>query len=898
MLQIKRRNILGLIGKHRGKYHSCILSCYAFDFFFFEQSVLPKLRLANVKNVSVLADGNFLEVAQESTTGYEFKYNKTYSFQPIYTRGVFHPKIMLLTGIKHGLLLIGSGNITSSGLSTNDEIWGAFHLNSIENDNGPLFAEAWHYLQQFISEPYGFLPQKIEWVRKYSPWLAQLPRGKGGFKLESLQQEIMFIHNSKDISIYQQIITNIPRENLQSLTVISPYYDQNGELLEALSHHYSPENFNCIIDKDYGIIPQVIGEGLSKSIQFFEWKDCKKDYDEQYNRLHAKLFHFDYPDGLEFIVLGSANATIAAMGSQSKTAINHEAGIIISRKTTSSWLKELGIYLPDTPLELSTINNTVRLKPINKPRQTIKVRVLYSELRGDTLTLYANKEASFPSGKLQIVSRISSVVEQISFSTERNKLSAQCSSPEEVFKVCLLDDEGDRISNYSIVHRFEALIKCNPDPQQEKLHEIFEQDFSDGTGLTVLLGFMDYAWADDEFKVKGATATGGDITNKTTKEISDKIYETLIASEFNMVRPEVLMKQRGELSSTSVQIVDFLNLVLSDSSFKTEENFEESQEQKLLEDLEQKGEGNEVSSSVQIKTNAKKEQVAISKFFKELDGLYNKKLKSLYKDKAMTNTPNEKINIRNLSNILIGLQLIQIYHGRNHTIEVDIEGSEEKRWREERYIIEGSFSNKNDTIKGFLMNVWGRFLLLATAGMKSYEYEVVSQKMNFFKKQALINSLFVTLNLSWGISESDYMENIILNSLFYLNNHPKGDSYAGQELLNGIDQKKIKAKYISRSFKKNYETFSESILPGFISWYEIFQNKQSRSNLIVDNTRIVSGSIIFNTRIGFNIVKKINSNSGKFSLSLSRPGYKWLERQKSCLWERITYPSKCIAYKI
>ena len=140
---IKRRNILELIGKHRGKYHSCVLTCYSFDFSFFEERVLPTLRLANIKNVNVLADGHYLEMAQEATTGREFKHNKTYNFHPIYETGVFHPKIILLTGVRHGLLIIGSGNITSSGLSTNDEIWGAFHLDNICNENAPLFGAAW-----------------------------------------------------------------------------------------------------------------------------------------------------------------------------------------------------------------------------------------------------------------------------------------------------------------------------------------------------------------------------------------------------------------------------------------------------------------------------------------------------------------------------------------------------------------------------------------------------------------------------------------------------------------------------------------------------------------------------------------------------------------------------------
>src|SRR5256885_13699559 len=115
---IERRNLLELIGKHRGKYRSCVLTCYSLDFSFFEERVLPVLKGANIKNVNVFADGKFLEIAQENTTGREFRHTKTYNFHPIYASGVFHPKIMLLTGPKHGLLIIGSGNITSAGINT------------------------------------------------------------------------------------------------------------------------------------------------------------------------------------------------------------------------------------------------------------------------------------------------------------------------------------------------------------------------------------------------------------------------------------------------------------------------------------------------------------------------------------------------------------------------------------------------------------------------------------------------------------------------------------------------------------------------------------------------------------------------------------------------------------
>lgn len=149
---IERQNILDLIGKNKHKYSSCIITCYSFDFTFFEERLMSLLRTSNVKNVNVFLDGKCLDQSLEKVTGNEFRTHKTYSLNPIYEKGVFHPKIMLLTGPKQGLLILGSGNVTSSGLSTNDEIWAAFHLNSVESKNAPVFASVWSYLQQYFRQ--------------------------------------------------------------------------------------------------------------------------------------------------------------------------------------------------------------------------------------------------------------------------------------------------------------------------------------------------------------------------------------------------------------------------------------------------------------------------------------------------------------------------------------------------------------------------------------------------------------------------------------------------------------------------------------------------------------------------------------------------------------------------
>jgi hypothetical protein len=49
--------------------------------------------------------------------------------------------------------------------------------------------------------------------------------------------------------------------------------------------------------------------------------------------------------------------------------------------------------------------------------------------------------------------------------------------------------------------------------------------------------------------------------------------------------------------------------------------------------------------------------------------------------------------------------------------------------KEESFINALSSSDSTDTLKGFLVNVLGKFLLLSAAGKKQYEFEILNQKL-------------------------------------------------------------------------------------------------------------------------------------------------------------------------
>jgi hypothetical protein len=870
MTPISRRNILELIGNHRGKYHSCILTCYNFDFSFFEEQVLPKLRTANIKNINVFADGHILEQAQELTTGREFYYNKAYNFLPVYEKGVFHPKILLLTGLKHGLLIIGSGNITSSGLSTNDEIWGAFHLDNIENENASIFKSVWDYLQKYASINYGFLQQKIDWIRKYSPWLETLLSEKGPVNLPSINQKVHFVANLDNLSIYKQLIKLVPKENLKSITVISPYYDKSGQFIQQLYDDFQPSEMNCIIDSQYGVLPTELDMNYKQIISFFNWGDCLEKYEDSVNRLHAKIIHFVYSNESEYMLLGSANASMAAMGGYRKLAKNAEASLLVFRNQKSNWLEDLKINLPDKKLDISSFNQVNGFSDSSSTRNNYRNRILYAELKGYDLTCYL-KESNTDDVWIVVIARSGEVQKKILANPNDNKITCRLAELENVFKLFLEDTNGKRCSNYIIIHRFEALLRCNPDPTQEKLDTLLENDFPDDEGFTSLLEYVDYDWADDESNSNNTlkhkivrASTNSEYPNQENK------YERLNAEEFNKISEEVIAHQSGLFTNANVKIADFLNVVISGEVQKSSD-FSESDEQKIFEDADQIGEGEEIKSHVVKKINANKEKRAILLYYQKLEKIYTDKLDNFFTSKALTENPKELITIKTLSKALIALQILSIYHGKKFC---QISEADESHLIEEYYINFGKITDGNDTVKGFLMNVLGKFLLLATGGFKNYEYGILNQKLKSYRIQLFEKALFLCLNNDWrNEEEKNYLKLLLLNlHYFVLPCDIIGENYFTQLKANVAIFRK-KSKFVSSAFADNLMTYENNFLPGFLQWYNLFSNKIKRNQYLVKSTNdLMQETIIFSSRIGFNKVLKITK--GIFpSLDLIRDGY-------------------------
>lgn len=880
MKVIDRHNILELIGKDRRKYHSAIITCYSYDFSFFEERVLTVLRTANIKNVNVFVDGKFLETTLEHTTGKEFRANKTYALTPVYPKGLFHPKIMLLVGQRQGLLIIGSGNLTGSGICSNDEIWGAFQLSSPECEHSGLFHSVWQYLLLLHSSAKGFVSQTLDWINKYSLWLQDLQPVKYNWIELNARQKAKFLFNSSSSNILSQLVHNLPRGKAESISIVSPFYDKDGELIRELKTQFRPKEFNCVIQREYGLLPYEFND---KSVKFYEWKDCF----ENAKRLHAKLFHFKYRND-EYLLFGSPNATTAAVGKMNSRAFNDECCLLLHRPFRKSYFEELGIKLQGRTISISNLKKGSSIEVV--PGIKTKFKITYSELRDNRLSIYFNK-FYIQDISIKIFDVDGLEVEKVKTKIKTNSAEIEISMTEQAFKICLYEKQ-ERVSNFILIHRVEFLLKNNPDPRQEKLDELLEEILtSNADNITEIFNHVSYNWADEEDVHQTQNRLNNVKTRHEKKELR-KEYEVLDEVKFNTISKQTLMKQQGILTSVNVRIADFLRTLGTELINQKKEDFEESEEAKQAMQSEG-GEGKEINRKISIVSDGEREQKAVFKYLNKLHDSYNELLQPFYNSKGLDH-PNNKVSIKSLSNLLIALEVYQIYYGKKFTTEAKAaDGS--VAIKEVEYISEGNYTSAN-CAKWFLCDIIGKFLLLSTDGHKAYDYDLLISKQTEMRKNAFTKSIFSVLNISWSEKYYAYRDSLLLNLLFYLNPATHLNSNWIERLKIQLQSLEEKSKRLAPNYQYNSNYFFNRLLPSFSKWLRLYNNEEMKKKLVFELNNIEIGDTVFKKGLGFaEIVKKYQIGE-KYIISLKSTGLEFNEDDQQSVLHDIQVGTKIIKF--
>jgi hypothetical protein len=324
----------------KGASAFAFIATYEFDPQFFERRMLGRKTFASADRLVIFMDrGRYHELLRGGLLVAGF--NRRYLVIPIDRKtGVFHPKLYLALGDKRADGIVGSNNCTTGGIAYNMELCSAFTARADHADNDDLTAQsvirqiyeamkayslAAPHLSEILETQF-FLPVEVRfpWLRRDAP----LPKS-----------EIELLH-SHTAPLWNQLVVRLRPHTVRKITVISPFYDREIDLLKRLRRAWPDAALTIVAQQNYATLA---GQKLNRLFAVGKKGHLLAATPKPGRRLHAKAFAFETRQGT-FWLAGSPNATLAAFD-----GLNSEAAI---------WFKSVehaNVLLEDDQITLEQI---------------------------------------------------------------------------------------------------------------------------------------------------------------------------------------------------------------------------------------------------------------------------------------------------------------------------------------------------------------------------------------------------------------------------------------------------------------------------------------------------------------------------------------------------------------
>lgn len=643
---LKRQNILDLLGGDSKKYQSCIITSYSFDVMFFEQAVLPKLSRAGITNINILVDASMLEQQLSSFSGKEYLDRRHgYSVTPIRMNAAFHPKLLLAVGKTKGFLAVGSGNLTGSGLSFNEEIWGTFFYKEGFDTSLAIFGQVKQYLNQFKESLRGVNLIKFEWLETYNPWYQNLNSTGDDFSTINGSKTFLFT-SFGDNSFFQKVFLPL-NEKPESIQILSPFYNKNGDFLDKLIKKLKPQSIHCIVNTEMGTLPLNYKNDL---VQYTDWSSFSQD-GKRHPNLHAKAIQITYSDKTYFI-LGSANATIEAFGDETNNTTNAEAILFLESYSSRDFFSELGIVFPaQGSLDIDQASSKV-VDENNDDDEYLEFEnyILQAEFSNNSIVIFFEKfkkddyQLIIEDGDGQIISEIDLYLDDLTF--EILNLKALTKEP---FR-CFLSKMDKRTSSYGYFHDVNLLLKTNPDQRLSRFNDLKNHAFFEELEMEL---FLDFLSTEDIFhNDRSSVMKSVPINDGINQEKQEQEKERVSSEIFNQHAKEVEQNSVYETHISTI-IEDFLNALNFKVKIEADELSNNIEELELI--------NNEDGGSENVSVSHRSLELSFSDGSRIRRKLQNI-LKGIEKFVEKSNSENlENLDLKPINSILIGFNLMLKY---------------------------------------------------------------------------------------------------------------------------------------------------------------------------------------------------------------------------------------------
>jgi len=192
-------------------YDIALMTSFNFDIRFFEQAVMNGFLANDLRKISLYIDSD--EFASSLQDVRKCQIGRKYMVNPIRMHSSFHPKVALLLGEKKARLVLGSANITTSGYTTNNEVFNYIDYTEKDTKYLDVIVDAIDFFSRINDLSDQLDADLIEEARSYSYYHRARKNG-----------DTYFLHNL-DNSILTQVRQLIP-DPVKKICVAVPYYDR------------------------------------------------------------------------------------------------------------------------------------------------------------------------------------------------------------------------------------------------------------------------------------------------------------------------------------------------------------------------------------------------------------------------------------------------------------------------------------------------------------------------------------------------------------------------------------------------------------------------------------------------------------------------------------------------
>ena len=307
-----------------GAYENCVIVTFNADLVFFEQVVLPLLRSRGCRNNVVLMDSGQY-VAALNTVGSQLqRLGKTYSLWPVAAARAFHPKIILQTNEKSARIIVGSGNLTVRGYSSNWEVF-----SEITFDRGSHSAPIFSAALELVNEATTGASQAVQ------RQLGRLKKTSGDvFKADQSDEfPRLLVASPTRPSLLDQVKSMIGRGKVKRVVVVSPFFDEKLQAIKEITSVFGVKKVVAIVQPNSVSFPGKSSKRL-RDLAVHEFVPPRTD---KTGYLHAKAIIIQ-TSSADFTIWGSSNCSMAALCGGG----NYEA-VLVSKFDSGEGVNLLGL---------------------------------------------------------------------------------------------------------------------------------------------------------------------------------------------------------------------------------------------------------------------------------------------------------------------------------------------------------------------------------------------------------------------------------------------------------------------------------------------------------------------------------------------------------------------------